>query len=84
LEKFLWNAVGSINEYLKCFKELWTKTGCTIMSNGWCYPPICMDILGVKFLCHFQAINNEEGEKEAVCATLALKSILDSIEVVQG
>jgi len=54
------------------------------MSNGWCYPPICMDILGVKFLCHFQAINNEEGAKEAVCATLALKSILGSIEVVQG
>jgi hypothetical protein len=27
--------VGSIDEYLKSFKESWTKTGCTIMSDGW-------------------------------------------------
>jgi hypothetical protein len=31
----LQNEVQRINEYLIEFKESWTKTGCTIMSDGW-------------------------------------------------
>jgi len=27
--------VGSINDYLKSFKDLWTKTWCIIMLDGW-------------------------------------------------
>ena len=33
----LQNEVQRINEYLIEFKESWSKTGCTIMSDGWVY-----------------------------------------------
>ena len=29
------NEVQRIDEYLKEFKQSWSKTGCTIMSDGW-------------------------------------------------
>jgi hypothetical protein len=50
------NEVERIKEYLTEFKESWSKTGCTIMSDGWTdqrspAPFLTSLLLALKELC---------------------------------